>query len=170
MKAFKKVLCLLIVATLLLSSTVMAGACTTIAVGKDASADGSTMISQSVDGWYDERIEIWCNYQSDTLENGLDLSDYSYILRVSASDTEAAKDGLFEFSGTDGRSFAISKQAIYDYAKKVYDKNYFDDDMPLDICGLAGGIDLVCDSICFARDNKTGEIRDLSFDGYLLCR
>lgn len=67
---------------------------------------------------YDERIEIWCNYQGDTLENGLDLSDYSYILRVSASDSDITKDGMFEFNGTDGHSFSISKQAVYDYAKK----------------------------------------------------
>ncbi len=119
---------------------------------------------------YDERIEIWCNYQGDTLENGLDLSDYSYILRVSASDSDITKDGMFEFNGTDGHSFSISKQAVYDYAKKVYDKNFQDDDILLDPCEFAEGIDFVCESIHFAHDNETGEIRDLSFDGYLLCR
>lgn len=119
---------------------------------------------------YNERIEIWCNYQDDALEDGLDISDYSYILRVSASDSDITKDGMFEFSGTDGHSFSISKQAVQDYAKKVYDKNYQDDDTPLDVCEFAGGIDFVCDSIHFAHDNETGEIRDLSFDGYLLCR
>ena len=119
---------------------------------------------------YDERIEIWCNYQGDTLENGLDLSDYSYILRVSASDSDITKDGMFEFNVTDGHSFSISKQAVYDYAKKVYDKNFQDDDILLDPCEFAEGIDFVCESIHFAHDNETGEIRDLSFDGYLLCR
>ena len=57
MKRFKKLICL-IVAVATLSSAVMANACTTIAVGKDASVDGSTMIAHSVDGWYDERIEV----------------------------------------------------------------------------------------------------------------
>lgn len=57
MKALKRVLCVL-VATMTLASTFVAQACTTIAVGKDASVDGSTMISHSIDGWYDERIQI----------------------------------------------------------------------------------------------------------------
>lgn len=57
MKRFKKLICL-IVAVATLSSAMMANACTTIAVGKDASVDGSTMIAHSVDGWYDERIEV----------------------------------------------------------------------------------------------------------------
>ena len=119
---------------------------------------------------YNERFETWCNYQGDALENGLDISDYSYILRVSASDSDITKDGMFEFNVTDGHSFSISKQAVYDYAKKVYDKNFQDDDILLDPCEFAEGIDFVCESIHFAHDNETGDIRDLSFDGYLLCR
>ena len=119
---------------------------------------------------YNERFETWCNYQGDALENGLDISDYSYILRVSASDSDITKDGMFEFNVTDGHSFTISKQAVYDYAKKVYDKNFQDDDILLDPCEFAEGIDFVCESIHLAHDNETGDIRDLSFDGYLLCR
>ena len=58
MKRYKRLLCVLCAVVIALTATVSVNACTTIAVGKDASADGSTMISHSVDGWYDERIEI----------------------------------------------------------------------------------------------------------------
>lgn len=57
MKRLKKLVCLLIAAATL-SSAVVANACTTIAAGKDATVDGSTMVAHSVDGWYDERIEV----------------------------------------------------------------------------------------------------------------
>ncbi|MGM9589193.1 MAG: dipeptidase [Faecousia sp.] len=58
MKIMRKVLCLVMAIVMLSTAAISASACTTIAVGKDASADGSTMVSHSVDGWYDERIEI----------------------------------------------------------------------------------------------------------------
>ena len=58
MKRYKRLLSVLCAVVIALTATVSVNACTTIAVGKDASADGSTMISHSVDGWYDERIEI----------------------------------------------------------------------------------------------------------------
>ena len=57
MKRFKKLVCL-IVAVATLSSAVMANACTTVAVGKDASATGSVLVAHTCDGWYDHRIQI----------------------------------------------------------------------------------------------------------------
>ena len=58
MKIMRKLLCLIMAVVMLSTAVIAANACTTIAVGKDASVDGSTMVAHSVDGWYDERIEI----------------------------------------------------------------------------------------------------------------
>ncbi len=43
---------------LLLFLTQAAAACTPMGVGKNASADGSVMVSHTCDGWYDQRIQI----------------------------------------------------------------------------------------------------------------
>ena len=45
-------------AALSLATAVPALACTTVAVGKDASEDGSVMVAHTCDGWYDHRIQI----------------------------------------------------------------------------------------------------------------
>ena len=58
MKTMRRILCLVMAIVMLSTAAIAANACTTIAVGKNASADGSTMVAHSVDGWYDERIEI----------------------------------------------------------------------------------------------------------------
>ena len=58
MKTMRRILCLVMAIVMLSTAAIAANACTTVAVGKDASADGSTMVAHSVDGWYDERIEI----------------------------------------------------------------------------------------------------------------
>lgn len=57
MKAFKRVISVL-VAAMTLASAFTAQACTTVAVGKDASATGSTMVAHTCDGWYDHRIQV----------------------------------------------------------------------------------------------------------------
>ena len=57
MKRFRKLICL-VMAVVVLSSLVTANACTTVAVGKDASADGSVMVAHTCDGWYDHRIQV----------------------------------------------------------------------------------------------------------------
>lgn len=57
MKRFKKMICA-IVAMATLSSAMVANACTTVAVGKDASDTGSVLVAHTCDGWYDHRIQI----------------------------------------------------------------------------------------------------------------
>ncbi len=48
----------LILATALSALATAAIACTPMGVGKNASADGSVMVSHTCDGWYDQRIQI----------------------------------------------------------------------------------------------------------------
>jgi len=50
-----KILSLSVLAVFLLSP--VADACTTIIVGKEASTDGSVMVTHTCDGWYDNRLE-----------------------------------------------------------------------------------------------------------------
>lgn len=57
MKRLKRLICV-VVALATLSSTLWAEACTTVAVGKDASEDGSVLVAHTCDGWYDHRIQI----------------------------------------------------------------------------------------------------------------
>ena len=58
MKHFRKLLCTVIAIVMVLSLSQGAFACTTLAVGKDASANGAVLVSHTCDGWYDHRIVI----------------------------------------------------------------------------------------------------------------
>ncbi len=58
MKYLKKLVTVLLVAALVVSLGGSALACTTIAAGKDATADGSVLVAHTCDGWYDHRIQI----------------------------------------------------------------------------------------------------------------
>ena len=43
---------------LILCTVSIASACTTVIVGKKATVDGSVMVAQTVDGWYDQRLVV----------------------------------------------------------------------------------------------------------------
>lgn len=55
---FKKVVSLTSACVIAASCVSTASACTTLAVGKDASDTGSVLVSHTCDGWYDHRIQI----------------------------------------------------------------------------------------------------------------
>ena len=58
MKRYKRLLSVLCAVVIALTATVSVNACTTFAVGKDASANGATMVAHTCDGWYDHRIQV----------------------------------------------------------------------------------------------------------------
>lgn len=54
----RKLLCVMLTIVLLMLTAVPALACTPLGVGREASVDGSVMVSHTCDGWYDQRIQI----------------------------------------------------------------------------------------------------------------
>lgn len=58
MKRAKRAAWMSAAAALSLTAAFPALACTSMGVGKDASADGSVMVTHSCDGWYDHRVQI----------------------------------------------------------------------------------------------------------------
>lgn len=58
MKRIKNCFIMVVVFLMVVSTLTSAYACTSMGVGKDASADGSVMVTHTCDGWYDHRIQI----------------------------------------------------------------------------------------------------------------
>jgi len=58
MKNMRRLLCLIMAVVMLSTAVIAANACTTVAVGKDASDTGAVLVAHTCDGWYDHRIQI----------------------------------------------------------------------------------------------------------------
>ena len=58
MKNMRRLLCLIMAVVMLSTAAIAANACTTVAVGKDASDTGAVLVAHTCDGWYDHRIQI----------------------------------------------------------------------------------------------------------------
>ncbi|MDD4780422.1 MAG: C69 family dipeptidase [Tissierellia bacterium] len=58
MKRYRKSLVMIIAVLMLISAFTSTYACTSMGVGKDASVDGSVMVTHTCDGWYDHRIQL----------------------------------------------------------------------------------------------------------------
>lgn len=57
-KMLKSAVTLTLACATVMGASVTSNACTTLAVGKDASENGSVLVSHTCDGWYDHRIQI----------------------------------------------------------------------------------------------------------------
>lgn len=58
MKRFRNFIIVLVTVVMVMSTITTAFACTSMGIGKDASVDGSVMVTHTCDGWYDQRIQI----------------------------------------------------------------------------------------------------------------
>ena len=58
MMKMRRLICLIMAVVMLSTAAIAANACTTVAVGKDASDTGAVLVAHTCDGWYDHRIQI----------------------------------------------------------------------------------------------------------------
>ena len=58
MMKMRRLICLIMAIVMLSTAAIAANACTTVAVGKDASDTGAVLVAHTCDGWYDHRIQI----------------------------------------------------------------------------------------------------------------
>lgn len=125
-------------------------------------------------GFYqsEQYATIWCRYNVVTpLDDGMDIAEYAFIKHIYLRiEDKSGKD--FRFTASDGTEYSIPYQAFNTYAGMLFDtygEGHYND-LTLPPYPIAENIDFAPLRIGFDHKRSTDECRDLSVEGYLLCR
>lgn len=113
----------------------------------------------------------WCNYQGSAMDDGMDIAEYAFIKHIYLRIEDNSGKNLC-FTASDGMAYSIPYQAFNTYAGTLFDtygERYYDD-LTLPPYPIAENIDFVPFRINFDYDGSSNKLRNLSVEGYLLCR
>ena len=114
---------------------------------------------------------VWCNYKGVMLDDGMDIAEYAFIKHIYLQIEDNSSKNL-RFTASDGTAYSIPYQAFNTYAGTLFDtygERYYDD-LTLPPYPIAENIDFVPFRINFDYDGSSNKLRNLSVEGYLLCR
>ena len=114
---------------------------------------------------------VWCNYKGVMLDDGMDIAEYAFIKHIYLRIEDNSGKNL-RFTASDGTAYSIPYQAFNTYAGTLFDtygERYYDD-LTLPPYPIAENIDFVPFRINFDYDGSSNKLRNLSVEGYLLCR
>lgn len=114
---------------------------------------------------------VWCNYKGVMLDDGMDIAEYAFIKHIYLRIEDNSGKNL-RFTASDGTEYSIPYQAFNTYAGTLFDtygEGHYND-LTLPPYPIAENIDFVPLRIDFDHKRSTDECRDLSVEGYLLCR
>ena len=105
------------------------------------------------------------------LDDGMDIAEYAFIKHIYLQIEDNSSKNL-RFTASDGTAYSIPYQAFNTYAGTLFDtygERYYDD-LTLPPYPIAENIDFVPFRINFDYDGSSNKLRNLSVEGYLLCR